>query len=150
MSPNIRRLVTQVLVELGLDKMDNKTLLPALKLLKEVAFHHGDDLFPGYYFELCDMHNLFGAQPENDDALNAFDEQVEAWVSTKKEEDDVWSERSILIKRGLDITRQLVGRCGPQPSFDEWVKQDDWLLVVLPLFREYLGRRRQKRAQLLI
>lgn len=127
MSGHVRHLVTNVLLELKMDKLENKLLLPALKLLKEVAFHHGDDLFPGYYFELCDMHNLFGAQPEDDEALAAFDKQVEAWVSTRKPEDDEQSERTRLIERGLEITRALVGVCGPQPTFDEWVKQDDWV-----------------------
>lgn len=138
-------LVSRTLRELGAEHLDNGTLIPILKKLKELAFKHGNDLFDGYWEELCDLHNFFGAQPEDDEAYRDFESQVASWVHDEKEEDLVTSDRHKLIMRGLDILEKLCGKAQRGPTIDEFLKDSDsWVTSGASTIKGVKGARKTK------
>lgn len=138
-------LVRRTLEALNASEVDNGTLIPILKKLKELAFKHGKLLFPGYWEELCDLHNFFGAQPENEEALLDFESQVAAWVHDEKVEDAATSSRHKLIMRGLDIIEKMCGKAPRGPSLDEFLKDSDsWVTSGASTVKGVKGARKTK------
>jgi hypothetical protein len=123
-----REVVKRTWARVGLPRLSNGQLFNALKTLGDLAKHHGDLLFPGYWQFLVDWNLHFGAQPTTGSDAG-FEELIEGWVSTPKPEDKAGSDRDATIMRGLDYVEAELGR--PEqlgPTIDEFLDMPSkWL-----------------------
>lgn len=122
--------IRNVFEYMGLTKLNNSLLIPALKELGEVAKHHGDDAFPGIWHHLVDWNLHFGAQPiDKEETTEKFVEQVNSWVFEPKPEDAAGSTREKVIFRGLELLREIVGvPLEPGPAWEKVMSEPTgWL-----------------------
>ena len=124
-SNRVRTLIIRRLRELGCHKLPNGLLIPIFKKVGELALHHGDDLFDGYYMEISNLNNFFGAEEESEEVLKEFEKQVENWIFSEKEEDKAGSEREEVIFSGLDILFKSIGKCEQGQKIDDWLLDTD-------------------------
>jgi len=126
--PTTRNQVTSTWLQLKLHTLTNGQLFVAFKTLGDVAKHHGNLLFPGYWTFMIDWNLHFGAQP-TDDTEDEFTELIESWVSTPKDEDAAGSDRDVMIMRGLDRLERDLGRPHtPGVTMDEFLESpSSWL-----------------------
>jgi len=124
----IRNQVTSTWMHLHLHTLTNGQLFIAFKTLGDIAKHHGNLLFPGYWTFMIDWNLHFGAQPteETDDE---FSDLIESWVSTPKPEDAIGSDRDVMIMRGLDRLESDLGRPDtPGQNIDDFLASpSSWL-----------------------
>jgi len=125
LSNRVRTLIIRRLKELGCHNLPNGLLIPVFKKVGELALHHGDDLFEGYYMEISNLNNFFGAEEESEEVLKDFEKQVEAWIYTEKVEDAPDSEREKVIFSGLEILSRTIGKCLRGQSIDKWLLDTD-------------------------
>jgi hypothetical protein len=123
-----RQAVLNTWARVGLPRLSNGQLFNALKTLGDLAKHHGDLLFPGYWQYLVDWNLHFGAQPTTGSDAG-FEELIASWVSTPKSEDAEGSDRDKTIMLGLDLVATELGRpLEKGPTIDEFFDQPSrWL-----------------------
>jgi len=123
-----RERVTHTFTSLGLHTLTNAQLYPALKQLGDLAKHHGDLLFPGFWMHLVDWNLHFGAEPTSSDTAE-FEELIKAWIQEAKPEDAADSEREKVIFRGLELLAVKLGTpSGPSATIDEFIDSPSlWL-----------------------
>uniref|UniRef100_A0A2V0RBI9 RdRp n=1 Tax=viral metagenome TaxID=1070528 RepID=A0A2V0RBI9_9ZZZZ len=124
----IRNQVTSTWMHLHLHTLTNGQLFIAFKTLGDIAKHHGNLLFPGYWTFMIDWNLHFGAQP-TEDTDDEFTDLIESWVSTPKPEDAIGSDRDVMIMRGLDRLESDLGRPDtPGQNIDDFLASpSSWL-----------------------
>lgn len=123
-----RNQVTSTWMHLHLHTLTNGQLFVAFKTLGDIAKHHGNLLFPGYWTCMVDWNLHFGAEP-TEGASDEFADLIESWVSTPKPEDAIGSDRDVMIMRGLDRLESDLGRPStPGETLDDFLASpSSWL-----------------------